>query len=132
MDHQKFRQALSGLLTRHPQLRRRFQATLRADHLAKRVAAVDRHYLVWQSLQKLEELSPVALELIRDNTEDLEPWHEHKINLAAEYLEAVVDALRCKAEHEVPPYQCEDGVSDTFGAAPMEIAEDNLETEDFE
>jgi signal transduction histidine kinase len=139
MDHSKFREALHGLLTRQPLLRRKFKAALQDEVLKTRKTAVDRHYLVWQSLMKLEELAPQALELIRSESEDLETWHEHKINLAAEYLESVVDSLRCKAEHEIPPFDCDDQEDGTeseedvvFGDDPLEPAEDNLEIEDFE
>lgn len=141
MIQSKFRQALRELMTRQPQLRREFQAALREEVFRDRKAAVDRHYLVWQSLVKLEELAPEALELIRSLDEDVEAWHEQKILLAVEYLEAVVDSLRCKAEHEIADYECDpsgQGVPDESTSvefsesAPPEVAEDNLEIEDFE
>lgn len=110
MDHTKFRQALSGLLNQQPHLRSRFEEALRRDERQQRKAALDRNYMVWQSLKKLEELAPRVLEMVRLNPEDVDPWHEHKINVAAEYLDAVLDSLTCRAEHEVPPYasSCEE------------------------
>lgn len=129
MKQSNFREELRALMSRRPQLGRALQAALREETFRRRKAAVDRHYLVWQSLMKLEELAPEALELIRTCSDDVEPWHEHKIALATEYLEAVIDSLRCKAEHEV-----EDPMPDAElgGSNPPEIAEPNLDFEDLE
>lgn len=137
MHKSKFRQALQKLMAQHPPLAREIRAALREEREVRRTASVDRHYLVWQSLKKLEELAPQALELVREHPEELEPWHEHQINVAAEYLEAAVDALRCKAEHEVSPYVPEQSFANSddvvFDDEPSpEVAEDNLEIEDFE
>ena len=75
-----------------------FQKRMAQEIGTKKRAAVDRDYMVWQSLQKVMDLAPQVLELVRADLDGLEDWQEYKINLAAEYLDAVYDSLKYKPE----------------------------------
>lgn len=88
--------ALRAVLSKHPGFRREFVAKVK-DQTPKS-AAVDMDYAVWQSLQKLSERAPFVLDLLREEPDALEDWQIAKINLAAEYLDAVYDALKFQCE----------------------------------
>jgi hypothetical protein len=91
--------ALKRVLSRNPEFRKKLARVLREERA--KTAALDRDYHVWQSLHKLTERAPQILELMRAEPEDVETWHEHNVNLASEYLDAVFDSLSCKSDDAV-------------------------------
>jgi hypothetical protein len=86
--------ALLRLCRDHPE----FRWKLAAEIGSSRIAAVDREYMVWQSLHKIMDLAPRILEMARADLDELEDWQEYKVNLAAEYLDAVHDSLKYRPE----------------------------------
>jgi hypothetical protein len=91
--------ALRRVLSRNPEFRKKLAHELR-EARSKR-GALDRDYMVWQSLHKLTERAPQILDLMRSEPEDVETWHERNVNLAAEYIDAVFDSLSCKSDDAV-------------------------------
>ena len=96
MDHTNLSHALRSVLQDRPEFRQKLATALRDVSIEKR--AVDHDYWLWQSLAKLSDHAPHILEIVRSEPEHLSDWHEHKINLAAEYLDAVYDSLQCGRE----------------------------------
>jgi hypothetical protein len=96
MDSNNLKKQLLRLCHESPSFRRKLAAEVqgmsRVARLA-RVAGIDDDYMSWQALNKLSDQAPRVLTLLRDLGEDLEDWQEHKIQLAAEYLDAVHDSL---------------------------------------
>lgn len=98
MDHTPLSQALALVLAEQPEFRKKLATALRDGSFGKKSAAADHDYWLWQSLSKLSDRGPEIMEMIRTDPEHLDDWHEHKINLAAEYIDAVYDALQCGAD----------------------------------
>lgn len=84
---------LLQLCEKEPEIRRKLAAEVRRLNSRRRVAGIDDDYMSWQALHKLADQAPKILEMLRDLGEDLEDWQEHKIQLAAEYLDSVHDSL---------------------------------------
>ena len=81
------------LCGQHPGLREKLGAEVRTA--ARRTATREQPgYMVWQSLQKMSDRVPELTAMVNDDADELEEWQEHKIVLAAEYLDAVYDSLR--------------------------------------
>lgn len=104
MHDTEFRKALVRLCRKHPELRKKMAAELaRNPKPAKdstKVAGAEQNYMIVQSLMKIGERGPQILELIGADADELEDWQEFKIHIAAEYLDAVYDSLRYRAEEE--------------------------------
>lgn len=84
---------LLRLCQEHPDFRRRLAREILSLVDRRKVAGIDDDYLSWQALHKMADQAPKVLEMLRDLGEDLETWQEHKIQMAAEYLDAVHDSL---------------------------------------
>jgi len=89
---------VTGALLRLCREDQEFQRRLAAELGRTKLAAVDREYMVWQSLQKIMDLTPKVLDMARADLDGLEDWQEYKLNLAAEYLDAVHDSLKYRPE----------------------------------
>lgn len=89
MNHTDFQTALRGLCQEHPDFRKKLAAEVRQI----REATIHDDYMSWQALLKVTDRAPQILEMLRENGEDLEDWQETKVQLAAEYLDAVYDSL---------------------------------------
>ena len=88
MDHTHFTKAVRELCKRRPDFRKKLAAeVLRVE------ASIDDDYMSWQALLKVVDQAPAILKMLREGGEDLEDWQETKIQLAAEYLDAVHDSL---------------------------------------
>lgn len=93
MQAKDFKKRLLRLCRESPEFRRRLAKEVRVVAAESRTAGIDDDYMSWQALHKLADQAPRILEMLRDLGEDLEDWQEHKIQLAAEYLDAVHDSL---------------------------------------
>jgi hypothetical protein len=94
MDHTDFKTAIRDLCEKRPDFRKKLAAEVRpVREAAIHEAAIHEDYMSWQALLKVIDLAPDILEMLRDSGEDLEEWQEMKIQLAAEYLDAVYDSL---------------------------------------
>jgi hypothetical protein len=89
MDHTDFKTAIRELCEKRPDFRKKLAAEVRSI----REAGIHEDYMSWQALLKVIDRAPDILEMLRDSGEDLEDWQETKIQLAAEYLDAVYDSL---------------------------------------
>jgi hypothetical protein len=87
MDHTDFQTAIRELCERRPDFRKKLAAQVRHE------AAIHDDYMSWQALLKVIDRAPDILEMLRNSGDDLEDWQETKIQLAAEYLDAVYDSL---------------------------------------
>jgi hypothetical protein len=87
MDHTDFKAAIRDLCERRPDFRKKLAAEVRRE------AGIHDDYMSWQALLKVIDRAPDILEMLRDSGEDLEDWQETKIQLAAEYLDAVYDSM---------------------------------------
>lgn len=121
--------ALKRVLSRNSEFQRKLARVFHEERLRPKTSAVDRDYVVWQSLQKLSERAGPVLEMMRAEPEDVETWHERYVSLAAEYIDAVYDSLSCKAEGAVG---C-DEVADPDGGPDLaeDLAELESEVEDY-
>ena len=94
MDHTDLKKALRELCQRRPDFRKKLAAEVRAGHVVgDKHAGIDDDYMSWQALLKAADRAPQILQMLRDKGEDLEDWQETKVQLAAEYLDAVYDSL---------------------------------------
>lgn len=87
MDHTRFKKAILELCERRPDFRKKLAAQMRRE------GAIHDDYMSWQALLKVTDRAPEILEMLNESGEDLEDWQETKIQLAAEYLDAVYDSL---------------------------------------
>jgi len=87
MDHTNFKTAIRDLCKRRPDFRKKLAAEVRRE------GSIHDDYMSWQALLKVVDRAPDILDMLRDSGEDLEDWQETKIQLAAEYLDAVYDSL---------------------------------------
>lgn len=92
MNHTNFKRDLRELCKRRPDFRKKLAAEVRIVGRAKS-AAIHDDYMSWQALLKVTDQAPAILEMLGETGEDLEDWQETKIQLAAEYLDAVYDSL---------------------------------------
>jgi hypothetical protein len=94
MDHTEFTKRIRELCERRPDFRKKLAAEVRAESgMGDKRASIDDDYMSWQALHKVTDRAPQILELLRETGEDLEDWQEFKVQLAAEYLDAVYDSL---------------------------------------
>lgn len=101
MNDTRFRMALIKLCEQRPELRKKLAVELtRPRKPIRKKADENANYMVMQSLMKLADHSPEILEMIHAEADNLDDWQEHAIHLAAEYIDAVYDSLRCRLEHE--------------------------------
>lgn len=101
MNDTRFRKALIRLCEQRPELRKKLAVELARDRKPIRKKADDEaNYMVVQSLMKLTDRSPEILEMIHSEADNLDDWQEHYVNLAAEYIDAVYDALRYRIEYD--------------------------------
>lgn len=89
------------LCEQRPELRKKLAVELaRSSKPSRKFANHDRNYMVVRSLMKMSERAPDILDMIGANADELEDWQEFKINLAAEYLDAVYDSIRFRLDEE--------------------------------
>jgi hypothetical protein len=67
---------------------------------SEKVGGADANYMILRSLMKIGERGPQILEMIGADADELEDWQEFQVHTAAEYLDAVYDSLRYRAEEE--------------------------------
>lgn len=96
MDSTELRKALARLCRDRPD----FREKLARETLAVKIAAREPGYMVWQSLRKMLDRLPELTAMVHDDADELEEWQQHKITMAAEYLDAVYDSLRYSAEDD--------------------------------
>jgi len=89
MDDTDFKKALRELCERRPDFRKKLAAEVKTV----REATIHDDYMSWQALHKLTDRAPQILKLLTEKGDDLEDWQETKVQLAAEYLDAVYDSL---------------------------------------
>lgn len=94
MDNTEFRKALARLCRTRPVLREK----LAKQVLLVKIAERDSGYMVWQSLRKMMDRLPELIAMIQDDADELEEWQQHKITMAAEYIDAVYDSLKYSAQ----------------------------------
>lgn len=68
--------------------------------VAAKKTSNDQNYMVMRSLLRLADQAPEILEMIDGDASELEDWQEFKINLAAEYIDAVFDSLRYRISED--------------------------------
>ena len=91
MDNTNIKKALKSLCDRNPEIRKKLARALRE-------ATIHDDYMSWQALLKMKDRVPQILERLTETGDDLEDWQETKIQLAAEYLDAVYDSLMYSPE----------------------------------
>ena len=96
MDNTELRGALAHLCRERP----RFREKLAREALVVKIAEQDPGYMVWQSLRTLMDRLPELIAMIQDDADELEGWQQHKITLAAEYVDAVYDSLKYSAQDD--------------------------------
>jgi len=104
MHDTEFRKALIRLCEKHPELRKKMAKELvrrpKRASVSRKVGGAEENYMVLQSLMKIGERGPEILDMIGADADELEDWQEFKIHMAAEYLDAVYDSLRYRAEED--------------------------------
>lgn len=65
-----------------------------------KVASREPGYMVWQSLRKMLDRLPELVAMVHDDADELEEWQQHKITMAAEYVDAVYDSLKYSAQDD--------------------------------
>ena len=87
------------LCEKRPELRKKLAVELARKPLRKKASA-DANYMVVRSLLKLSERAPEILDMIDGEADELEDWQHFKLNLAAEYIDAVYDSIRYRLQEE--------------------------------
>ena len=105
MNDTRFRKALMRLCEQRPELRKKLAVELARSSrpsrpLQKRADRESRTYMAVQSLMKISDRAPDILDMIGADGDQLEDWQEFKLNLAAEYIDAVYDSIRYRLEEE--------------------------------
>lgn len=98
MENTELKEALRSLCRKRPGLREKLAAEVARDRRV--LASMEPGYLVWQALHKMMDRVPELAALVHDDADELEEWQQHKIIMAAEYLDAVYDALRYSMEDD--------------------------------
>jgi hypothetical protein len=94
--------------------------------IATRPASQGRDYRLWQALCRIADEAPEILEMVRSG-EDLEPWQEHRLELAAEYIDSVHDSLTCRLDASPDPVEME--VEEVRTAGALDNADDTWPSE---
>jgi hypothetical protein len=101
MNDTRFKQELMRLCEKRPELRKKLAVELaRPRKPLRKKADSDQNYLVMRSLLRMSEQAPEILDMIDGEADELEDWQHFKLNLAAEYLDAVYDSIRYRIQEE--------------------------------
>ena len=100
MNDTRFKQELMRLCEKHPELRKKLAVELARSKPLRKKAGGDQNYMVVRSLLKISERTPDILDMIDGEADELEDWQHFKLNLAAEYIDAVYDSIRFRLQEE--------------------------------